>query len=261
MFDNTFSVLSFSSINEISYNHTGDIQSSSNLGGQKSEDFNKNIKIEPQVEAKRRCCKRRKIPWTSTKVTSTLVDDGYAWRKYGQKAIHHTNHQRSYYRCTYKFDQGCEATKQVQKTDDEPSKYKITYNGYHTCKNHLRGPEMIFDSSNLEDSSIILSFETKGLIDEKQVDSYFPSMKHDQPKEALFPLESTYSQSVLLQDGIRAEVFEPVSVELLEYEHQEMISLETYLAGNDGYEIDNLTLFDFSDNLLNNAQDELACCN
>nr|GEV33994.1 hypothetical protein [Tanacetum cinerariifolium] len=32
--------------------------------------------------------------WTSTKVTSDLIDDGYAWRKYGQKEILNKTHKR-----------------------------------------------------------------------------------------------------------------------------------------------------------------------
>ena len=40
---------------------------------------------------------------------------------------------RSYYRCTYRQTQGCMATKQVQKSDEDPSILKITYKGRHTC--------------------------------------------------------------------------------------------------------------------------------
>ncbi|XP_022146751.1 probable WRKY transcription factor 54, partial [Momordica charantia] len=40
---------------------------------------------------------------------------------------------RSYFRCTHKYDQGCKATKQVQKMDDGSGNYKITYMASHTC--------------------------------------------------------------------------------------------------------------------------------
>lgn len=86
---------------------------------------------------------------------------------------------RSYYRCTHKIEQGCKATKQVQKTDDEPPKYTITYNGHHTCKNLLRAPQIILNSPNPRDNSILLNFETNTLTEnDKQVGSYFPSIKH-----------------------------------------------------------------------------------
>ncbi|XP_057495268.1 probable WRKY transcription factor 30 [Actinidia eriantha] len=62
-----------------------------------------------------------------------LLDDGFSWRKYGQKDIVGANFPRSYYRCTYHRAQGCMATKQVQNSDEDPSILKITYKGRHTC--------------------------------------------------------------------------------------------------------------------------------
>ena len=40
---------------------------------------------------------------------------------------------RSYYRCTFRNTQSCLATKQVQRSDDDPSVFEITYRGKHTC--------------------------------------------------------------------------------------------------------------------------------
>ena len=40
---------------------------------------------------------------------------------------------RSYYRCTHKSDRGCDAKRQVQACETDPSKYAITYYGEHTC--------------------------------------------------------------------------------------------------------------------------------
>lgn len=40
---------------------------------------------------------------------------------------------RSYYRCTYRNTQNCWATKQVQRSDDDPTVFEITYRGKHTC--------------------------------------------------------------------------------------------------------------------------------
>ncbi|XBJ18710.1 hypothetical protein VPH35_009817 [Triticum aestivum] len=42
------------------------------------------------------------------------AEDGFIWRKYGQKEIHNNKHPRLYFRCTYKHDIGCPATRQVQ---------------------------------------------------------------------------------------------------------------------------------------------------
>ncbi|CAJ1950371.1 unnamed protein product [Sphenostylis stenocarpa] len=67
------------------------------------------------------------------------LEDGYSWRKYGQKDILGAKFPRGYYRCTYRNIQGCLATKQLQKSDEDPMMYEITYIGRHTCTqvNHL----------------------------------------------------------------------------------------------------------------------------
>ncbi|KAI3675960.1 hypothetical protein L1987_85556 [Smallanthus sonchifolius] len=60
-------------------------------------------------------------------------NDGYMWRKYGQKEILHAKYPREYYRCTYQNTHGCCATKQVQRSSQDPSIFDITYLGKHTC--------------------------------------------------------------------------------------------------------------------------------
>ncbi|XP_054784980.1 probable WRKY transcription factor 70 [Prosopis cineraria] len=86
-------------------------------------------------------------------------EDGHAWRKYGQKIILNAKYPRNYFRCTHKYDQGCQATKQVQRIQDDPPLYKTTYFGHHTCTN-LLNPQIIIDSPDLNStSSCILSFD------------------------------------------------------------------------------------------------------
>ncbi|KAL0375465.1 UNVERIFIED_CONTAM: WRKY DNA-binding transcription factor 70 [Sesamum radiatum] len=84
---------------------------------------------------RRGCYKRRRSSETSIKETGSLIEDGHAWRKYGQKVILNAKHPRNYFRCTHKLDQGCQATKQVQKIEDDPPLFRTTYHGQHTCKN------------------------------------------------------------------------------------------------------------------------------
>ncbi|XAR55125.1 hypothetical protein NMG60_11030529 [Bertholletia excelsa] len=62
------------------------------------------------------------------------ADDGHRWRKYGQKDILGTKYPRSYYRCTYRNGQNCWATKQVQRSDEDPTVFEVIYRGEHTCK-------------------------------------------------------------------------------------------------------------------------------
>ncbi|MED6180144.1 hypothetical protein PIB30_007655 [Stylosanthes scabra] len=84
--------------------------------------------------------KRKTMPkWTEkVKVCSQTglegsLDDGYCWRKYGQKDILGAKFPRGYYRCTYRNVQGCLATKQVQKSDEDPTMIEVNYRGRHTC--------------------------------------------------------------------------------------------------------------------------------
>ncbi|KAJ3676501.1 hypothetical protein LUZ60_003913 [Juncus effusus] len=79
--------------------------------------------------------KRARQALATQKIMSKTMDDGRAWRKYGQKRILNSNNPRSYFRCTHKFDQGCQALKQVQKSDEDPNIFITTYTGNHTCKN------------------------------------------------------------------------------------------------------------------------------
>ncbi|KAK1670897.1 hypothetical protein QYE76_059056 [Lolium multiflorum] len=59
---------------------------------------------------------------------SGLADDGYKWRKYGQKSIKNSPNPRSYYRCT---NPRCNAKKQVERAVDEPDTLVVTYEGLH----------------------------------------------------------------------------------------------------------------------------------
>ncbi|RCV11362.1 hypothetical protein SETIT_2G179700v2 [Setaria italica] len=61
------------------------------------------------------------------------ADDGHSWRKYGQKEILGAKYPRSYYRCTHRHSQGCAATKQVQRADEDPTLFDVIYLGAHTC--------------------------------------------------------------------------------------------------------------------------------
>jgi hypothetical protein len=69
-------------------------------------------------------------------LTTVPYEDGYEWRKYGEKKINGTSFTRSYFRCTYKDDTGCLATKHVQQKDSsDPPVFQVTYNSKHTCNN------------------------------------------------------------------------------------------------------------------------------
>ncbi|XP_004504001.1 uncharacterized protein [Cicer arietinum] len=64
-----------------------------------------------------------------------VLDDGYKWRKYGQKVVKNTQHPRSYYRCT---EENCGVKKRVERLAEDPRMVITTYEGrhVHTPSNH-----------------------------------------------------------------------------------------------------------------------------
>ncbi|KAJ0979198.1 hypothetical protein J5N97_014672 [Dioscorea zingiberensis] len=75
-----------------------------------------------------------RVPAPRTGNTESPPDDGYTWRKYGQKDILGSKFPRSYFRCTHKNFYGCEAKKQVQRLNEDPFTYEVTYCGDHSCQ-------------------------------------------------------------------------------------------------------------------------------
>ncbi|CAO2818673.1 unnamed protein product [Amaranthus hypochondriacus] len=64
-----------------------------------------------------------------TKSEVDHLEDGYRWRKYGQKAVKNSPFPRSYYRCT---SQSCNVKKRVERSFTDPSIVVTTYEGQHT---------------------------------------------------------------------------------------------------------------------------------
>lgn len=58
-----------------------------------------------------------------------LLDDGYRWRKYGQKVVKGNPYPRSYYKCTY---QGCDVKKHIERSSQDPKAVITTYEGKHS---------------------------------------------------------------------------------------------------------------------------------
>ncbi|XP_010910323.2 uncharacterized protein [Elaeis guineensis] len=63
-----------------------------------------------------------------TRSPNDILDDGYRWRKYGQKAVKNSTYPRSYYRCTHHT---CNVKKQVQRLSKDTSIVVTTYEGVH----------------------------------------------------------------------------------------------------------------------------------
>ncbi|KAH7447316.1 hypothetical protein KP509_01G101400 [Ceratopteris richardii] len=57
-----------------------------------------------------------------------ILDDGYRWRKYGQKVVKGNEHPRSYYKCT---NVGCKVRKHVERSSKDSAAVITTYEGKH----------------------------------------------------------------------------------------------------------------------------------
>ncbi|KAK8650482.1 hypothetical protein V6N13_140118 [Hibiscus sabdariffa] len=57
-----------------------------------------------------------------------VLDDGYKWRKYGQKVVKNSLYPRSYYRCTHN---NCRVKKRVERLSEDCRMVITTYEGRH----------------------------------------------------------------------------------------------------------------------------------
>ncbi|CAI9089030.1 OLC1v1023516C1 [Oldenlandia corymbosa var. corymbosa] len=104
-----------------------------------------------------------------TKSEIDHLEDGYRWRKYGQKAVKNSPFPRSYYRCT---SQKCSVKKRVERSYQDPSIVITTYEGQHNhhCPATLRGnaaallSSSFFSSSSNSSSSPPLLFPTSDFL-------------------------------------------------------------------------------------------------
>lgn len=87
-------------------------------------------KTKKQLKPKKTNQKRQREPRFAfmTKSEVDHLEDGYRWRKYGQKAVKDSPFPRSYYRCT---TASCNVKKRVERSCTDPSIVMTTYEGQH----------------------------------------------------------------------------------------------------------------------------------
>ncbi|RDX98369.1 putative WRKY transcription factor 23, partial [Mucuna pruriens] len=78
-----------------------------------------------------------------TKSEVDHLEDGYRWRKYGQKAVKNSPFPRSYYRCT---SASCNVKKRVERSFTDPGIVVTTYEGQHTHPSPVMGRSNNFAS-------------------------------------------------------------------------------------------------------------------
>ncbi|XP_050221547.1 probable WRKY transcription factor 53 [Mercurialis annua] len=114
---------------------------SASLGGSPRSDQDSDRELKDQQDPNRK--RKSSEKWTKqVRVNLGMglegpLEDGFSWRKYGQKDILGAKYPRGYYRCTHRILQGCLATKQVQRSDEDPTIFDITYRGRHSCTGQM----------------------------------------------------------------------------------------------------------------------------
>ncbi|CAH2057642.1 unnamed protein product [Thlaspi arvense] len=86
-----------------------------------------NKQLKPKKNNQKRQREARVAFMTKSEVDH--LEDGYRWRKYGQKAVKNSPFPRSYYRCT---TASCNVKKRVERSFRDPSTVVTTYEGQHT---------------------------------------------------------------------------------------------------------------------------------
>ncbi|KAL6652634.1 hypothetical protein ACP70R_011559 [Stipagrostis hirtigluma subsp. patula] len=163
---------------------------------------------EPSPDDRR---KRRndKLSWVAYTFTPYL--DGRSWRKYGEKNIKGSDFNRLYFRCSYREEQNCMATMQVQQENfDDPPLFSVVYKHEHTC--HVAPvpapdvgvvvPEV--EPSAASDGGLVLRFGSTGDSHYRHCDPWLQQEQHqyDQSVPPISPLlmTSLYSCNGQLQD-------------------------------------------------------------
>ncbi|KAL4353316.1 hypothetical protein GQ457_06G031520 [Hibiscus cannabinus] len=142
---------------------------------------------------------------SSAKSLDNPLDDGYCWRKYGQKAILGANFPRGYYRCTHRHSQGCLAIKQVQRSDNDPTNVEVKYKGRHTCNQASHFAAAFVPVSPEPKKKGNLSRKRPYQLEEKQVQHIFSSFELKTEdlnnREDIFPSFSFPVESEQVKNG------------------------------------------------------------
>ncbi|CAN6987631.1 unnamed protein product [Brassica rapa subsp. trilocularis] len=99
--------------------------------GEADESEPKRRKLEVYATEMSGSTRANRAPKVVVKTTSDIdiLEDGYRWRKYGQKVVKGNPNPRSYYKCTAT---GCIVTKHVERASDDLTSVLTTYIGKHT---------------------------------------------------------------------------------------------------------------------------------
>ncbi|KAI4386404.1 hypothetical protein MLD38_004336 [Melastoma candidum] len=95
--------------------------------GEKGEDLPSPEMTNKGVKKVQKRIRQQRVAFL-TKSEIENLEDGYRWRKYGQKVVKNSPFPRSYYRCT---NSRCTVKKRVERSSEDPSVVITTYEGQH----------------------------------------------------------------------------------------------------------------------------------
>lgn len=111
-------------------NHATRISASLGYDGEGEESESKRRRIETYAQEMSGSARAIREPRVVVQTTSDvdILDDGYRWRKYGQKVVKGNPNPRSYYKCT---SPGCNVRKHVERACHDLKSVITTYEGKH----------------------------------------------------------------------------------------------------------------------------------
>ncbi|KAK8583819.1 hypothetical protein V6N13_109214 [Hibiscus sabdariffa] len=112
----------------VNHHHHLSYLESNNYATKADSDAKDQVKVGGKKGDKKEAMKKHKYAF-QTRSQVDILDDGYRWRKYGQKTVKNSKFPRSYYRCTHKE---CNVKKQVQRSSKDVEIVVTTYEGMHT---------------------------------------------------------------------------------------------------------------------------------
>ncbi|KAF7809077.1 putative WRKY transcription factor 4 [Senna tora] len=106
--------------------HEPEVEEKNDEPDPKRRQGNIETRVSDAASSHRTAMEPRIIVQTTSEVD--LLDDGYRWRKYGQKVVKGNPYPRSYYKCT---TAGCNVRKHVERASTDPKAVITTYEGKH----------------------------------------------------------------------------------------------------------------------------------
>ncbi|XVF32919.1 hypothetical protein REPUB_Repub17cG0124500 [Reevesia pubescens] len=154
------------------------------------EDQQKTKKL---LKPKKTNLKRQREPRFAfmTKSEVDHLEDGYRWRKYGQKAVKNSPFPRSYYRCT---STSCNVKKRVERSFSDPSIVVTTYEGQHAHPSPLM-PRPCLGGVHLSSGTSAGAGTTFGMPMQRTPSSHY--QQHQQPfANSLSPFNFRHNGSI-----------------------------------------------------------------